>query len=216
MCISVLVLDGWEWCCQICLLWRFEFLLNCNRQCADGWGSSQSERTKPTGSVHSQKKQAEQLKVGWSDGSKSPEKDLTSWALYPHHQGQMFQPWNMVSLNRLVSWGVPNGTPQISKRWESFFAEYADVFAKDHLDLGWTSVVKHKITLKEGAKPIKECYRRVPPGLYDEVWKHLPEMIDIEALWPSSSSWASVIVLVRKQNGKLHLHQFTEIEFSDG
>ena len=44
-----------------------------------------------------------------------------------------------------------------------------DVFAKDDLDLGQTSVVKHKITLKEGDKQIKEHYRRVPPRLYDEM-----------------------------------------------
>ena len=31
------------------------------------------------------------------------------------------------------------------------FEEYVDVFAKDNLDLGQTLVVKHKITLKEGA-----------------------------------------------------------------
>ena len=59
------------------------------------------------------------------------------------------------------------------------FRECADVFAKDDLNLGQTSVVKHGITLKKGAKPIKEHYRRVPPGLYDEVQKHLQEMVDI-------------------------------------
>ena len=65
-------------------------------------------------------------------------------------------------------------------------------------------VVRHKITLKEGAKLIKECYRRVLPGLYDEVWKHLQEMIDIRAIQSSNSPWASAIVLVRKKNGKLY------------
>ena len=59
--------------------------------------------------------------------------------------------------------------------------EYADVFAKDNLDLGQTSVVEQKITLKEGDKSVKEHYRRVPPGLYDEVLKHLQEMIDVGA-----------------------------------
>ena len=60
--------------------------------------------------------------------------------------------------------------------------ECADVFANDNLYLGQTSVVKHKITLKEGAKPIKECYRTVPPGLCDEVQKQLQEMIDVGAI----------------------------------
>ena len=40
--------------------------------------------------------------------------------------------------------------------------------------------MKHKITLEEGARQIKECYRRVPPALYDKVWKHLQEMIDVD------------------------------------
>ena len=52
-------------------------------------------------------------------------------------------------------------------------SEYADVFAKDNLDLGQTSAIKHKITLKEGTKLIKEWYWWAPPGLYDEVQKHL-------------------------------------------
>ena len=38
--------------------------------------------------------------------------------------------------------------------------EYADVFAKDNLDLGQTSVVKYKTILREEAKP----------GLYEEMW----------------------------------------------
>ena len=63
-----------------------------------------------------------------------------------------------------------------------------------------TSIMKHKITLEEGARPIKECYRRVPPGLYDEVWKQVQEMNDVRAIQLSNSPWASAIVLVRKKN----------------
>ena len=81
-------------------------------------------------------------------------------------------------------------------------SKYADVLAKDNLNLGWISIIKHKITLKEGVKPIKEQYRRVSSGLYDEVQKHLQEMIDVGAIWQSNSLWAST-VLVRKKNRKL-------------
>ena len=59
------------------------------------------------------------------------------------------------------------------------------------------------MTLKEGAKLIKECYKRVPPSFYDEVQKHLQEMIDVGAIQPSNNPWASIIALVRKKNGKL-------------
>ena len=56
--------------------------------------------------------------------------------------------------------------------------EYADVFAKDDLSLGWTSIVKYKNTLKEG-QTNQKWYRRVAPGLSNEVQKYLQEMIDV-------------------------------------
>ena len=61
-------------------------------------------------------------------------------------------------------------------------SKYADIFANDDPMLGQTSDIKHKITLKEEAKLIKEQYGRVPPWLYDEVQKHLQEMIDVGAI----------------------------------
>ena len=106
----------------------------------------------------------------------------------------------MTSLSRLIFWGVLMDQQEVKQ----ILAEFADVFAKDNLDLGQTLVVKHKITLKEGDKPMKECYTRVLPGLYDGVWKHLQEMINIGAIQPSNSPWASAIVLVKKKIGKLH------------
>ena len=65
--------------------------------------------------------------------------------------------------------------PEDQQEVRKIFREYLDVFAKDDLDLGQTSVIKDKITLKEGAKPIKECCMRIQPGLYDEVSKTPPE-----------------------------------------
>ena len=64
--------------------------------------------------------------------------------------------------------------------------------------------MKHKITLEEGARPIKKHYRRVPPGLYDKIWKHLQEMVDVGAIWLSNSPWASAVVLARKKSGKIN------------
>ena len=59
--------------------------------------------------------------------------------------------------------GCTERDPVDQQEVRKILAEYADVFVKGDLDLGQTFIVKHKITLKEGAKPIKECYRRVPP-----------------------------------------------------
>ena len=50
---------------------------------------------------------------------------------------------------------------------------------------------------------IKEAYRRIPPQMYDEVKAHIQEMLDLGAIRPSNSPWASAIVLVRKKDGRL-------------
>ena len=39
--------------------------------------------------------------------------------------------------------------------------------------------------------------------MYKEVWKHLKEMLEIGAIWPYCSLWASPVILVYKKDGKL-------------
>ena len=64
---------------------------------------------------------------------------------------------------------------------QQLFVDFGSLFALDSLDLGKTSVVKHKIRLDDYI-PFKERYRCIPPHLYEEVKKHLKEMINIEAI----------------------------------
>ena len=73
--------------------------------------------------------------------------------------------------------------------------EYACIFSQNDLDLGKTSIVKHSIKLTDKT-PFKEHYRCIPPRMYDEVKNHIKEMLDVGAIQPSNSPWASVIVLV--------------------
>ena len=40
-----------------------------------------------------------------------------------------------------------------------------------------------------------------PPHQYEEVRKHLNEMLEIGAIQKSNSPWASAVVLVRKKDG---------------
>ena len=78
--------------------------------------------------------------------------------------------------------------------------DYGVVFAEDDMDLGKTSLVKHHINLTD-YRPFKERYRHIPPHQYEEVRKHLQEMLDIGAIRKSQSPWASAVVLVRKKMG---------------
>ena len=39
--------------------------------------------------------------------------------------------------------------------------------------------------------------------MYDDVKMHIQEMLDVGAIQPPSSPWASAVVLVQKKDGKL-------------
>ena len=39
--------------------------------------------------------------------------------------------------------------------------------------------------------------------MYEEVREHLKEMLEIGAIWPSYSPWASLVLLVHTKHGKL-------------
>ena len=79
---------------------------------------------------------------------------------------------------------------------------YHHIFAVEDLELGHTNLVKHEIKLTNYV-PFKERYRRIPPHQYEEVRKHLDEMLRIGAIRKSNSPWASAVVLVRKKDGAL-------------
>ena len=68
--------------------------------------------------------------------------------------------------------------------------------------MGKTPLVQHEIWLSNNT-PFKERYRRIPPHQYEEVRKHLQEMLDIGAICRSTSAWASPVVLVCKKDGSL-------------
>ena len=69
-------------------------------------------------------------------------------------------------------------------------------------ELGKTSLVQHDIKLDD-MTPFNERYHRILPHQYEEVKKHLQEMLDIGAICLSTSPWASPVVLVCKKDGGL-------------
>jgi len=78
--------------------------------------------------------------------------------------------------------------------------EYEDLFAKGPDDFGRTGSLKHKISTGD-AQPIRQQVRRIPPVQREEARKLLREMLDKDVIQPSSSPWASPVVLVRKKDG---------------
>ena len=98
--------------------------------------------------------------------------------------------------------GIEEWSQEDKKAVDELFREYGRLFALEKNDLGHTTKVKHKIRLNDYT-PFKERYRRVPPHLYEEVQKHLKEMVEIGAIRKLNSPWASAVVLVRKKDGSL-------------
>ena len=98
--------------------------------------------------------------------------------------------------------GAKEWSEELKVKPKDLFWEYAHTFALESLDMGHTSMVKHKIKLDNYA-PFKERYRHIPPNLFDEVKNHLKEMIQVGTIRCSSSPWASTVVLVRKKDGSL-------------
>ena len=98
--------------------------------------------------------------------------------------------------------GIKDWPEQLQHDTREMLKRNAKVFSKDDMDIGRTNLVKHHIKLTDPA-PFKEAYRRIPPQMYDEVKTHIQEMLDLGAIRPSNSPWASSIVLVRKKDGRL-------------
>ena len=102
---------------------------------------------------------------------------------------------DQLNLEGLESW-----TGEQQQLAKDLLVDSADVFAKTDLDLGKCNIIKHAIKITD-PQPFKEHYRRIPPHLYEEMKKHLQEMVEVGAIRKSFSPWASAVVLVRKKDG---------------
>ena len=122
-----------------------------------------------------------------------PEVDRTP--LTPEQMKQLFE---QIKLEE----GTSHWTEEQRSRVWAVIEKYSFLFAMGSLDLGRTDLVKHHIQL-DNYTPIKDRYQRIPPHQYEEVRKHLKEMLDIGAIRRSNSPWASPVVLVSKKDGSL-------------
>ena len=91
--------------------------------------------------------------------------------------------------------------------WQEHFTArlltFADVFNLAEFDIGKTDVV-HDIDLTPGPA-IRDRPRPVPPQDLEELRQHIQQLLDANIIKPSTSPFASPIVLVRKKNGSLRM-----------
>lgn len=91
---------------------------------------------------------------------------------------------------------------------QALFEEFKDMFAWSYQDLKGilpkTGV--HHIDLIKGAKPLKERPYRMNPYYKEKVKAELDKMLEVGYIYEIEySDWVSLIVLVPKKNGKIHV-----------
>ncbi|GFW41023.1 retrovirus-related Pol polyprotein from transposon 17.6 [Trichonephila clavipes] len=91
-------------------------------------------------------------------------------------------------------------SPEQKSSAGGLFQEFEDVFSRNSSDIGHTTVTQHRIDTADHP-PIKQHPRRLPFAKQEEVGTLLREMQENDIIEPSSSPWASPIVLVRKKDG---------------
>ena len=89
------------------------------------------------------------------------------------------------------------------KQLEELAKQFEHLFAQDHKKPSRTTSVAQHAIITGDAQPQKSRPRRVPPKWEEEINKQLTEMLVTEPpiIRPSSSPWASDVVLVKKKDG---------------
>ena len=114
--------------------------------------------------------------------------------LTPEQRDKLFSKLNLT--------GYDDWTQDQCNAMDDVIECYHHIFAVEDLELGRTDLVKHEIKLTNYV-PFKERYRKMPPHQYEEVRKHLDEMLRMGAIRRSNSLWASAVVLICKKDGAL-------------
>ena len=83
-------------------------------------------------------------------------------------------------------------------------SEFTDSFAKSKNDLSITSVDKHSMTMASQQR-VKMGPGRLPLAKRKALKCELDQLLSLGVIEPSSSSWASPVVLVTKKDGSLRL-----------
>ena len=91
-------------------------------------------------------------------------------------------------------------SPTQQHQLKDLLRSHSDVFALEAHELGTTNIVTHVIDTENHA-PIRQPVRHTPFALRAKVDELVTDMLEQGVVQPSSSPWASPIVLVRKKGG---------------
>ena len=87
---------------------------------------------------------------------------------------------------------------------QRLLGQYADVFSQHDNDLGCSTALEHEIPLLDDV-PVRQRYRRLPPSQYEQVREHIQTLLAGGVIRPSTSPYASPIVIVQKKSGQMRM-----------
>ena len=111
--------------------------------------------------------------------------------------------WRKQELCHLVDCGESGLLPSERDNLKLVLSEYHQVFSLEAGERGETDLMQFEINTAD-ALPKKQPPRRIPHAA-QEVVQLLKEMLATNVIQPSTSAWASPLVLVRKKDGTLRL-----------
>ena len=82
--------------------------------------------------------------------------------------------------------------------------EYSSIFAQHSADFGRTRILKHDIDTGD-EPPVKQRPRRFPRQSTEELKRQITGMAEKKIIRPSTSSWASNALLVKKKDGSYRM-----------
>jgi ribonuclease HI len=98
--------------------------------------------------------------------------------------------------------------PEQNLKYIELFKEYLDVFSwgYEYLKAYDTSIIQHRIPIKEDQKPFRQKLRRINPKLLPLIEKEIKKMYDAKIIVPLRfSKWVSNLVPTRKKTGEIRL-----------
>ena len=95
------------------------------------------------------------------------------------------------------------GTLQEQEALRGLLCSMNDAFALTEHELGETSLVEHRIDLEKGKPPFHVPSRQLPYALRTELEGELLKLMESGCIEPSTSPYASGLMLVHKKDGGL-------------
>ena len=117
--------------------------------------------------------------------------------------GEAAQWVGTIGIDKLVTQLPPMDHKEGEKILIDLFKDFPEILPSAERPLGTTGILKHRINLKEGAKPVYIPSYKIPHSRREQLKKATTELLEQGIIEPSNSPWSAPMLLVPKQDGSL-------------